>query len=424
MEQDKYSEALERAKAWAEGTLSPETTSPKEVIELIFPELAESEDERMLREIINYVREQGNKPTGLPNGTVPVADMIAYLEKQKEIPMPSSTELIELWNKEKTMLEEKDFRGDEWRLAYTAYMDGFADGACVKLGKQKEQEPELDGEVNSQIWQIANNSAKTFEQSFAILAATKKAYDKGKKDAKKEQKPAEWSEEDKVTIDCAVDVIEEAGLPSLAASLKSLRPQPKAEKSDYITPHKEFFRWIYDRLINVHKEDPNVDYMISFKQRIEELPLNEPQWKPSKEQMEDEKQNYSGLTDFEQAIHRGFLCAGMENVPVTIIKETAQDCLSHIEKPAKWSEEDEKMIADIIDNLRRYQLSSPNYQVEMQIRWLRFHRPGASWKPREDQMEAMGYFVRKHQATANRATTKWPEFEAFKSLYHDLKKLM
>lgn len=44
------------------------------------------------------------------------------------------------------------------------------------------------------------------------------------------------------------------------------------------------------------------------------------------------KQDDSGLTDFERAIHRGFLCAGVENVPVEIIKETAQDCLAHIEQ--------------------------------------------------------------------------------------------
>jgi hypothetical protein len=56
----------------------------KKGIEYIFPELKESEDEKMLREIKRYIKEQGNKPTGLPNGTVAVADMLAWLEKQGE----------------------------------------------------------------------------------------------------------------------------------------------------------------------------------------------------------------------------------------------------------------------------------------------------------------------------------------------------
>ena len=57
-----------------------------------------------------------------------------------------------------------------------------------------------------------------------------------------------------------------------------------------------------------------------------------------KEQKFTEKQDYSDLTDLERAIHRGFLVVGVENVPVTIIKETAQDCLAWM-KPAEWSED-------------------------------------------------------------------------------------
>ena len=52
-----------------------------------------------------------------------------------------------------------------------------------------------------------------------------------------------------------------------------------------------------------------------------------------------EKQDYSGLTEFERTIHRGFLCAGVKNVPVGIIKETAQDCLA--QQKAEWNSVDE-----------------------------------------------------------------------------------
>ena len=55
------------------------------------------------------------------------------------------------------------------------------------------------------------------------------------------------------------------------------------------------------------------------------------------EQKPAEKQDYSGLNDLERAIHRGFLCAGVENVPVIIIKETAKECLTQM-KPAELSE--------------------------------------------------------------------------------------
>lgn len=67
------------------------------------------------------------------------------------------------------------------KLLQAEYKKGW-DNALLQLPK----------EVDSQIWKIANNSAKTWEESFAILCATQKAYNKGKKDASKEYwKPSE-----------------------------------------------------------------------------------------------------------------------------------------------------------------------------------------------------------------------------------------
>jgi len=47
----------------------------------------------------------------------------------------------------------------------------------------------------------------------------------------------------------------------------------KAEsmKHGYITTNPEFFQWIYDRLKYVYNENPNVDYMLSLKERIEDM---------------------------------------------------------------------------------------------------------------------------------------------------------
>lgn len=45
------------------------------------------------------------------------------------------------------------------------------------------------------------------------------------------------------------------------------------------------------------------------------------------EEKNDNVQDYSGLSDLERAIHRGFLCAGVENVPRGIIEDTAKEAL-------------------------------------------------------------------------------------------------
>lgn len=128
-----YDEALEKAKEIKEkivySHLSTESCKAvSEYIDTIIPELAESEDERMRRKLMDHLDwHSDNRLTHEE-----CVQLRAWLENQKEIPVPNSTELIEMWDKEKAMLKEKDFRGDEWRLAYNAFMDGFAEGVMVK----------------------------------------------------------------------------------------------------------------------------------------------------------------------------------------------------------------------------------------------------------------------------------------------------
>jgi hypothetical protein len=129
----KYNEALEDMRV-----IYPNLKGDaKLAVEHAFPELVESEDERIRREIIDFIQWSVNRHfmrEDFHQAKRP-SEWIAYLEKQKEIPMPNSTELIDMWDKEKAMLEEKDFRDDAWRLAYNAFMDGFAEGTCVKFEK-------------------------------------------------------------------------------------------------------------------------------------------------------------------------------------------------------------------------------------------------------------------------------------------------
>jgi len=108
-----------------------------EALETLIPELKESEDERIRKAIVATIEQCPDDFLNPKNRD----RMLSYLEKQKVTPMPNSTELIEMWHKVKAILKEKDFRGDEWRLAQNAFMDGFARGTCVKSEKQKEQKP-------------------------------------------------------------------------------------------------------------------------------------------------------------------------------------------------------------------------------------------------------------------------------------------
>lgn len=67
-----------------------------------------------------------------------------------------------------------------------------------------------------------------------------------------------------VSIDEALTWLEKQGEKKLANKAESM-------EHSYITTNPEFFQWIYDRLKYVYNENPNVDYMLSLKERIEDM---------------------------------------------------------------------------------------------------------------------------------------------------------
>ena len=85
--------------------------------------------------------------------------------------------------------------------------------------------------------------------------------------------------------------------------------------------------------------------------------------KKQKEQKPAEKQDYSGLNDLERAILRGFLAAGVENVPVGIIKETASECIGFLalidDKPAGWT----GYRGIVIDKTKHPELSNAEWAI-------------------------------------------------------------
>lgn len=72
-----YDEAVERASHIKDY----KTLTPQETVEYIFPDLKESEDERIRKALIQFLRDY---PTNLPNGKYSRSDFFTWLEKQKE----------------------------------------------------------------------------------------------------------------------------------------------------------------------------------------------------------------------------------------------------------------------------------------------------------------------------------------------------
>ena len=80
-----------------------------------------------------------------------------------------------------------------------------------------------------------------------------------------------------------------------------------------------------------------------------------------------------------------------------------------------WSEEDKKMLDRIIDCIDGTGLLDFD-----QIDWLKSIKPN-HWKPSEEQMKAIKYFIDFHRPQANASTEGWNEFKYLESLYNDIK---
>ena len=107
-------------------------------------------------EIIQAIAEDKMMPFIQPEQLAQIVDFVIENYQQ---PMPNSTQLIELWHEDKEMLKEKDFRGDQWRLAYNAFMCGFGRGIAVK----KQEQPYVDLEKEEFVG-VAESPLKTFQR--------------------------------------------------------------------------------------------------------------------------------------------------------------------------------------------------------------------------------------------------------------------
>lgn len=182
----KYNEALERAKKWERE--HPHGYVIKDMMEYIFPELRESEDERIRNNIIVSVKMNG----GLTQARK--SEIYAYLEKQKE---------------QKFTHHEID------------------ESLQSAVAHQMEDDGDVDDFVRRGIDDIV--------LKYAELGAR----------WQKEQKPAEWSEEDKEMLAQVFESIryaddhykfdgkEVSSTDVKAWLLKSLRPQPIQLKEAY-----------------------------------------------------------------------------------------------------------------------------------------------------------------------------------------------
>jgi hypothetical protein len=313
---NKYNEALERAKKKLEEVVLPETVSANLLYD-IFPELRESEDERIRTRLIEYFQGflKGYEDCYKDGGSVKwegldAKSIIAWLEKQKEaskaieavdrIDKYIDDHLANAHDMKDSNPDKKYYRGWDDALGkmagilqdvYSEKENKFAprvlpcSAAWFEDGeeKQKEHAEDLETEIdlyseehfeyNSEYDTLSPKGGFYFSprtlsdiarhfyslgrkyggEQDGMITVSKEAWDENAKDSfergikvgrirkTREQKPAEWSEEDKKDITHILKVLDDCYIygkhdlsktdyDNLTNTLKSLRP--RLTKSD------------------------------------------------------------------------------------------------------------------------------------------------------------------------------------------------
>lgn len=242
-------------------------TKIKEAFEFFAPELAESEDERIRKDIIECVEEQIRQGNYL---NINRAKVIAYLEKQKGL--TTENNMISSKKCNKSPLTDEAFKEQLERVLRNNVLDtniritgDTVIGAKLKeYFEQKEQKPDDD----------PLNDPK-FLKGFDTGREVQRIFD--------EKKPAEWSEEDKMNLNGCICSLHQYGYMTYADFLKHLPErfnlQPKQEWSE---EDEKRIQRICDFLWKNRKGDTDTIYQIE--KDADWLKSLRPSWKPSEQE--------------------------------------------------------------------------------------------------------------------------------------------
>ena len=328
----KYNEALKRARK-AYQNIKPENIAVKTILEEAFPQLRESEDERIRKEIINICDEWLNGGWSARPCLNDILWLKNLLEKQKELSDPEEIMNHPLYLKgfdvgRKVGQVEKELKSDnldEQDKIVVSYQLGRSD-------ERKEQKPveihnPTDEEVESwknELTEFMKFATKQAKENQLHISYTRDVmwenFCSELLSFVNSRKPVEWSEEDEKNWKSYIERLESEyhktpnvvlwddinWLKYLHERLKSLRPQPKPNVTD-----GDIEEMVNERARKSGTTKSEMAfYRNGIKDAIKRFGLR-PSWKPSEEQMEalytvcyiPELKSYGGLTDWLKALY-------------------------------------------------------------------------------------------------------------------------
>ena len=153
-----YKEALERAKNLRKDAIDMGENLRAKQCEIIFPELAEREDERIRKGIINYLSWIEDRDGSYMPNSIPFDDMLAWLEKQSKENMIEALRLEYEKGKADGLQEQRE----EWSEEDERIRKRIIATISLYYGEPLEEEAkEMIAWLEKQNKQILANSAKT-----------------------------------------------------------------------------------------------------------------------------------------------------------------------------------------------------------------------------------------------------------------------
>lgn len=400
--EEEYNHAFEIAKGYWGGV----TDFVRGILESMFPQLAESEDEKITKEIVEFLdycydtnlfREEDYNNQYIWR---------RWLEKQKEQPQE---ELVYRMNglMQEYIKEEKDDAEKEHRFkCYQLFWNALED---ANFFEQKEQKPIED---------VVKDIIKNKESAIKFLKSAGIMDDNGElaEMYRSEQKPTIWTEEDEKNL-CELLAYGETRLglrrwiAGLSEKIKGLQQKP-AEWSEDDSRMLESALWhIKNSCGNGGKTSGEYEvynWAKNLPNRFNPQPKSE--WS---EEDEDAIQQAILALEDRYDEYEPNLCFLGYKLPFNKAAERLKSL-----RPVKqeWSEEDEKMLEAFLHKLEVCDLLTNKENVWI-VKKLKSLRP--SWKPSEEQMR---YLL----AVINDPNNIGAEscYMAIKSLYNDLKKLL
>ena len=395
----KYKEVLERAKSIKDSIIASHNKESASYytgfIDNIFPELAESEDERIRKWLIDLVKRESGF-----NGTFPSqSQVLSWLEKQKEPSDPDEMmnhplylEGFDVGRKVgQVEKEQKPDNLDESNKIAAAYQLGRSDER-----KQKEQKPVERATMRDFNYHEGESDKKAWSRLLAILNYA---------EATSDDTPGE-------EIQALTNWIEGKQKPVEHLSVMDdfdLDGNPK-QKSTKWSDVDEMHRSGIVRNLKFLKDRGNCSDLVkdTLQRRINWLESLCPQQKQEWSEEDEKRLNaVIELLENTSAIHPNYSHRKLIIWLQDLRPQSKQE----------WSEEDEANFKWFDKFFRAESVIANGRDIPQdKYLWFKSLRPQKNWKPSEEQMDALRYC---YKYWSMRDGYK----EVLESLYNDLKKL-